>query len=160
MRQSPALWREGFPGTAVSRLKSGARRPWMSALTLILNPYVDFSAPHARTEIRQVKRQSSRGHGHRICSIETEEPNAGLALCRHIAPNVQLRKRGEPRQRGRPTQSHARHAERHNAKPGRPFKCIDLKFRRDVRPQLSRIYFPMCKQKVVPRLRHDPRPER
>src|SRR6267378_2294183 len=129
----------------------------MSALALILNPAVDFIAPHARTEIGQVKRQPSRGHGYRVRSIQTEEPNAGLALRRHIGPNVQFRKRGEPWQRRRPTQSHSRHAKRHNSEPRLPLECVDFKFRWNVRAQLGLIHLPMCKQKVVPRLRHDPR---
>src|SRR5229473_3406369 len=103
LQRSPPRFEE-FAGGPVACLKSSTRRAWMSALALILNPAVDFSAPHARTEIRQAKGQSSRGHGHRICSIQAEEPNAGLALRRHIGPNVQLEKCGEPRQRGRPTQ--------------------------------------------------------
>src|SRR6266478_8022004 len=129
MRQRAALWLKGFPGTAVSRLKSSTGRPWMSTLALILNPTINVPAGHACLEIGQVKGQSSRGHSHRICGIQTEEPNAGLALRRHIGPNVQLEKCGEPRQRGRPTQSHARHAERHNTEPRLPLECIDLQFR-------------------------------
>src|SRR5260370_439958 len=69
MRQRAAPWLKGFPGTAVSRLKSSTGRPRMSALALILNPAVDFSAPHARTEIRQAKGQSSHGNGR--CAVRS-----------------------------------------------------------------------------------------
>src|ERR1700719_3033205 len=83
LQRSPLRFKEfsGWPG---SRLKSGTRRAWMRTIALILNPGLDFVALHARIEIGQMKGQTSRRHGYRICSIQAEEPDAGLALCRDI----------------------------------------------------------------------------
>jgi hypothetical protein len=60
----------------------------MRASALILNPALDFVALHAGLEIGQMKGQPSRRHGYRICSIQAEEPNTGLALGRDIGPNI------------------------------------------------------------------------
>src|SRR5258708_39946264 len=86
----------------VLRLKNGTGRAWMRTLAFILNPAIDFAALHTRIEIEQMKGQPSRRHGYTICSIKAEEPNAGLALCRDIGPNIYLRKRREPWHRRRP----------------------------------------------------------
>src|ERR1700719_4087170 len=83
LQRSPLRFKE-FSGWPVSRLKSSTRRARMRTIALILNPALDFVAPHTRIEIGQMKGQPSRRHGYRICSIQAEEPNAGLALCRDI----------------------------------------------------------------------------
>src|SRR5258708_12769865 len=69
-----------FFGWPVSRLKSSTRRAWMRTIALILNPALDFVAPHARIEIGQMKGHPCPPPAYSISTTHPKNPTTRLPL--------------------------------------------------------------------------------
>ena len=115
---------------------------------------------HPGAKIRQVKPCPRHSDRDPIGRIQTEKPHSCLPSYLHVRPHIQFWKRRKPRHGWRPAQSHTRHPKRHNPNPRLPFERIELQPARHQPLQHLHWYRPVCKQQVLPVLRHHPRPRR
>src|SRR5689334_15009345 len=65
---------------------------------------------HPRIVIGQSPCRPCNAHGNRICSVQTEKPDTGVAaFSMHIGSDIRLVKIGERREGRRPDRAHSRH---------------------------------------------------
>ena len=108
-------------------------------------------------KIRQVVEGARRPHCREIRGVEAEEVNAGFVVHSDVGTNVHLGETGEAGQRRDPAGTHAAHVERNHSDPSHTVVNLQRKLRRNQRTQSFRRDRPVCEQKIVPHLHHDPR---
>lgn len=100
------------------------------------------------------------GDRQEVRCAQTEKAHAGFSASRYVRADVQLRKRGQHRQRRCRAQTHATHAERHDADPSLALERIEFQRARDQWAEHRGLDRPMREEQIVPGLRQDPAPWR
>src|SRR5262249_53915283 len=90
--------------------------------------------------------------------IQAEKINARLAAERHIGSYIEFRKARKPRHRRQPAPAYAAHAKWHHADPSLTLEKIERQLSWNQRARVFGRDRPVSKQKIVPGLRHHPRP--
>src|SRR5947209_2424299 len=137
-----------------------AERRAFVARTLVQDP---VAAPHdvdLRAEVRKPVDPACRLHRSLTRGVETEEPDAGLALDRHVRADVQLPEARDTRQRKQPTRAETRDDERRHSDPGAPAVLVERELAGNVRAQRVGVDAPVGEEQIVPGLAHHPRRRR
>src|SRR5579884_710602 len=153
--QRPRLGTEQRPASAVRRAERCA-----GPSRLVPDVVGLAHAAHLRMVVRQPVEPLGALHRHRARRVEREEPDARLGVTGDVRPHVQLRERGEARQRREPAQPEVREQERRDAEPGAALVRIELQRRRDELAQRARLHAPVQEREVEPGLRVRPGPLR
>ena len=107
-----------------------------------------------------MKKLTSRSYGGETGSIQAEEIDTGLTVERNVGAYIEFRKPGQTRKRRQAARMNPAHVKRNDPDPAPAIESIERKLNRHNRSQNPWFNRPVCKQKIVPGLSHDPRPGR
>lgn len=122
----------------------------------IVNAALCLIAPHGSAEVGQMVKLARRPDGKGACCVEAEEKYSRLASVDHVGANVEFWKSRKPRQWRRSMGTNTAHAEGDDSDPALAVEGVEREFLRNQRLNRRERKRPVGKEKVVPRLLHDP----
>ena len=148
----------GSPERAVARFEVNVRS---TALADEAVPAVFLPVKrHLRDVVRQSIQPAPADHDRPGCSIQAEEPHAGFAVSFDVCPQIELGKRGEPREIRKSAFHHPAHAKGHETYPRRAVELLDVELTRHDFPKRRRRHPVVNESQIQPRLPPCPPPVR